>query len=134
MLYILQYARFWVRAGAWLIDCVLAVGLHFSSAWIFGDGSHEVAAAALLVYVLYPLLMPLTKLQGTIGKAIFRIRIVSDDTGRRIKLWQAFVRYIVSWVHIFFGLLYLTVVFLGTKQAVHDFAARTYVMKTSDTE
>lgn len=70
MLYILQYARFWVRAGAWLIDCVLAVGLHFSSAWIFGDGSHEVAAAALLVYVLYPLLMPLTKLQGTIGKAI----------------------------------------------------------------
>lgn len=44
MLYILQYARFWVRAGAWLIDCVLAVGLHFSSAWIFGDGSHEVAA------------------------------------------------------------------------------------------
>ncbi|TWO05358.1 hypothetical protein CHCC14431_3557 [Bacillus licheniformis] len=117
-----------------MIDCVLAVGLHFSSAWIFGDGSHEVAAAALLVYVLYPLLMPMTKLQGTIGKAIFRIRIVSDDTGRRIKLWQAFVRYIVSWVHIFFGLLYLTVVFSGTKQAVHDFAARTYVMKTSDTE
>nr|MDH3162433.1 RDD family protein [Bacillus licheniformis] len=92
------------------------------------------AVNALLVYVLYPLLMPLTKLQGTIGKAIFRIRIVSDDTGRRIKLWQAFVRYIVSWVHIFFGLLYLTVVFSGTKQAVHDFAARTYVMKTSDTE
>jgi len=130
----LQYAGFWVRAGALLIDCVLAVGLHFSSALIFGDGSPEVAAAALLIYVLYPLLMPLTKLQSTIGKAIFRIRIVSDDTGRRIKLWQAFVRYIVSWVHIVFSLLYLTVVFSGTKQAVHDFAARTYVMKTADTE
>nr|WP_315898321.1 hypothetical protein [Bacillus licheniformis] len=61
-----------------MIDCVLAVGLHFSSAWIFGDGSHEVAAAALLVYVLYPLLMPLTKLQGTIGKAIFRMMIRAD--------------------------------------------------------
>ncbi|MCY7861720.1 RDD family protein [Bacillus haynesii] len=130
----MQYAGFWVRAGALLIDCVLAVGLHFSSALIFGDGSPEVAAAALLVYVLYPLLMPLTKLQGTIGKAIFKIRIVSDDTGRRIKLWQAFVRYIVSWVHIPFSLLYLAVVFSGTKQAIHDFAARTYVMKTADTE
>ncbi|MCY1631769.1 hypothetical protein OU809_01620 [Bacillus paralicheniformis] len=50
-----------------------------------------------------------------------------------MKLWQAFVRYIVSWVHIVFSLLYLTVVFSGT-QAVHDFAARTYVMKTADTE
>ncbi|MED1067692.1 RDD family protein [Bacillus paralicheniformis] len=69
-----------------------------------------------------------------IGKALFRIRIISDDTGRRMKLWQAFVRYIVSWVHIAFGLLYLTVVFSETKQAVHDFAARTYVMKTGDTE
>ncbi|MCJ2148145.1 hypothetical protein [Bacillus sp. B19-2] len=40
--------------------------------------------------------MPLTKLRGTIEKAIFRIRIVSDDTGRRMKLWQTFVRCIVS--------------------------------------
>ncbi|WMW47779.1 hypothetical protein RFN66_01810 [Bacillus paralicheniformis] len=51
-----------------------------------------------------------------------------------MKLWQAFVHYIVSWLHIAFGLLYLTVVFSETKQAVHDFAARTYVMKTGDTE
>ncbi|MGI6835087.1 hypothetical protein OU809_01625 [Bacillus paralicheniformis] len=51
-----------------MIDCVLAVRLHFSSALIFGDGSHEVAAAALLVYVLYPLLMPLTKLRCTLEK------------------------------------------------------------------
>ncbi|MDN5387692.1 MULTISPECIES: RDD family protein [Bacillus] len=78
--------------------------------------------------------MPLTKLRGTIGKAIFRIRIVSDDLGRRMKLWQAFVRDIVLWMHIAFGLLYLTAVFSGTKQVVHDFAAKTYVMKTSDTE
>ncbi|WP_237562702.1 RDD family protein [Bacillus paralicheniformis] len=60
--------------------------------------------------------MPLTKLRGTIGKRLFRIRIVSDDTGRRMKLWQAFVRCIVSWVHIAFGLLYLTVVFSGTSR------------------
>ncbi|MCY8149849.1 RDD family protein [Bacillus paralicheniformis] len=33
-----------------------------------------------------------------IGKALFRIRIISDDTGRRMKLWQAFVHYFVSWV------------------------------------
>lgn len=54
----MQYAGFWVRAGALLIDCAL----------IFGDGSHEVAAAALLVFVLYPLLMPLTKLRCTLEK------------------------------------------------------------------
>ncbi|MFC8150973.1 RDD family protein [Bacillus paralicheniformis] len=88
------------------------VGLHFSSALIFGDRSPEFAAAALLVSAL----MPLTKLRGTIEKAIFRIRIVSDDTGRRMKLWQAFVRCIVSWAHIAFGLLYLTVVFSGTSR------------------
>ena len=52
------------------------VELHFSSALIFGDRSPGFAAAALLVYVLYQLLMPLTKLRGTIEKAIFRIRIV----------------------------------------------------------
>lgn len=51
-----------------------------------------------------------------------------------MKLWQAFVRDIVLWMHIAFGLLYLTAVFSGTKQVVHDFAAKTYVMKTSDTE
>ena len=34
----------------------------------FGDGSPEVGATALLVYVLYPLLMPLTKLRCTLEK------------------------------------------------------------------
>ena len=128
-LHTLQYAGFWVRAGALLTDCVITVGLHLSSALIFGGGSPGVLCTAVLVYLFYPLFMPLTNLQGTIGKAVFRIRIVSSENGQPITFRQAVIRYFAAWVHIISRLFYLTVAFSEKKQAVHDFAAKTYVIK-----
>ncbi|ATH94235.1 hypothetical protein ACH95_03990 [Bacillus glycinifermentans] len=125
----MQYAGFWVRAGALLTDCLLTVGLHVSSDFIFGGGSPGVICTAFMVYIVYPLIMPLTKLQGTIGKAVFGIRIVSADNGQPIKCRQAVIRYFAAWVHIISRLFYLTVAFSEKKQAVHDFAAKTYVIK-----
>ncbi|MFO6497156.1 MULTISPECIES: RDD family protein [Bacillus] len=123
----MQYADVWVRAGALVTDCVIAVGLHLSSDLIFGGGSPGVLATAVLVYVFCPLFMPLTKLQGTIGKAVFRLPIVSADSGGRLKLWQAIVRYCAAWVHFISVLFYLAVLFSEKKQA--DLAAKTYVIK-----
>ncbi|WP_410489201.1 RDD family protein [Bacillus changyiensis] len=81
--------------------------------------------------ISYIVLLPLTKLQGTIGKVVFGLRIVSTKNGQRIKVWQAVVRSFLLLIQLFIRLLFLVVAFHKKKQGLHDLAAKTYVIKVN---
>ncbi|MDA1477947.1 RDD family protein [Bacillus changyiensis] len=127
----MKFAGFWIRVGAFLVDVVLIV--------IFGIIIFEYSlfSATVEAYIfwfsiiLYIFLLPLTKLQGTIGKVVFGLRIVSSKNGQRIKIWQAVVRGILLLLQLVIRLLFLVVAFHKEKQGLHDLAAKTYVIKVN---
>ncbi|WP_339192625.1 RDD family protein [Bacillus sp. FSL K6-1003] len=125
----MELAGFMLRACALVLDVVIAAAVILASGCMFGDGSAGVIAVAILMLLVYPLLMPLTNWKGTLGKKIIGLQIVRDETHEKISLPQAIVRYMIAWVHVFSRLIYLTAAFTKKKQAVHDMAAKTIVLK-----
>lgn len=125
----LELAGFMLRACALVLDVIIAAAVILASGFMFGDGSAGVIAVAILMLLVYPLLMPLTNWKGTLGKKIIGLQIVRDETHEKISLPQAIVRYMIAWVHVFSRLIYLTAAFTKKKQAVHDMAAKTIVLK-----
>ncbi|MBG9769967.1 RDD family protein [Bacillus vallismortis] len=125
----MEPAGFMLRACALLLDVIIAAAVIVASGFTFGDGSAGVIVTAILVLLVYPLLMPLTNWKGTLGKKIIGLQIVRDETYEKITFPQAIARYMISWVHVFSRLIYLTAAFTKKKQAVHDMAAKTIVLK-----
>lgn len=125
----LEPAGFMLRACALILDVIIAAAVILASGFMFGDGSAGVIVTAILVLLVYPLLMPLTNWKGTLGKKIIGLQIVRDETCEKITLPQAIARYMIAWVHVFSRLIYLTAAFTKKKQAVHDMAAKTIVLK-----
>ncbi|SPU00375.1 membrane protein YczC [Bacillus tequilensis] len=125
----LELAGFMLRACALILDAVIAAAVILAAGFTFGDGSAGVIIVAILMLLVYPLLMPLTKWKGTLGKKIIGLQIVRDETHENISFLQAIVRYIIAWVHVFSRLIYLTAAFTKKKQTVHDMAAKTIVLK-----
>ncbi|NPC91423.1 RDD family protein [Bacillus sp. WMMC1349] len=128
----MKFAGFWIRVGAFLVDVVLIVILTtiIFDYSLFSDTDGTIV---LLVSIIsYIFLLPLTKLQGTIGKVVFGLRIVSAKNGQRIKVWQAVVRgFLFLLIQLFIRLLFLVVAFHTKKQGLHDLAAKTYVIKVN---
>lgn len=151
----IEYAGFWIRAGAYIIDS-LVVGF-FTMIWFFIAAqiglfdqfmaleSHpetmtfrEIWSSMPTAYYLgsfvivwiYEALLVSSSWRATVGKRAMGI-IVVDHDGERCSFWQATVRswvkYIVSGI---FFLGYLLVLIDQRKQALHDMVARTYCEKT----
>ncbi|WP_426983437.1 RDD family protein [Bacillus cabrialesii] len=125
----MELAGFMLRACALVLDVIIAAAVILAAGLMFGDGSAGVIVIAILMLLVYPLLMPLTKWKGTLGKKIIGLQIVRDETHEKISLPQAIVRYMIAWVHVFSRLIYLTAAFTKKKKAVHDMAAKTIVLK-----
>jgi uncharacterized RDD family membrane protein YckC len=125
----LQYAGFWVRAGAYILDAIL-LGV---AGFIIGG------AIALLVDpivgqilnfmtgVLYFGLMESSSNQGTLGKMALGIR-VGDQRGHQLTLANAIGRYfgkLLSTILLCIG--FLMVAWDDKCQGLHDKLADTYV-------
>jgi uncharacterized RDD family membrane protein YckC len=66
--------------------------------------------------------------QGTFGKRIMGIRVVSVD-GQTLSLQQSSVRFVVSWISGFFmGIGHLLMIVDKKKRAVHDLSANSLVI------
>ncbi len=142
-----QYAGFWFRFGAHLIDGViigamsfaiqapLGLGLGFSALRRFEDIlAIFVLAGALLVAAtasawLYEALLTSSHWQATVGKKALGL-VVTDENGGRISFLRATGRHFGKWVS---GLLlsagYLIQPFTPKRQALHDILAGTLVIK-----
>lgn len=143
-----QYATFWHRLAAYLIDYVLIslvtcpLGMVMGVAGAFAEQSGGDAAQAasagvtMLLYAvalvagwLYHALMESSSWQGTVGKRVLGIR-VTDLDGNRIGFGRATGRYfgkIISSMICAVG--FIMVLFTERKQGLHDMMASTLVLQ-----
>lgn len=133
---IVEYAGFWVRVWASLVDTlVLALLLAPLGFVFFGESSHwsdDSLLALFLNHIVQAALVLLFwyKFQATPGKMLFKLRIADASTGGRTTLKQDVIRYLgyfLSTVFLFLGFIW--VAFDKRKQGWHDKLANTVVLR-----
>lgn len=86
---------------------------------------------AFLAYLLYFVILESGPQQATVGKLILGIKLVHAQTGQRISFGQSLGRFLVK--HLFSGWFFcigfLMALFTDKKQALHDLAAGTVVIR-----
>ena len=137
----MNYAGFWIRFAATVIDTVLVILVTFPLLWwIYGpryfDGSMGglIAGPAdfLISWVLPSLAVILfwRHRQATPGKILLGLRVVDANTGGPLSLGQGVGRYFAYFVSTLpFGLGFLWVAFDPRKQGWHDKLAHTVVIR-----
>ena len=119
-----QYAGFWQRFAAFIIDAiVLAVGTGILTAITFGAG----AIAWIFAPWIYEALMLSSVKQATLGKMALGLT-VTDMNGNTLSFGRAtgrhFAKYLSACI-VFVG--FIMAAFTEKKQALHDLIAQTVV-------
>jgi uncharacterized RDD family membrane protein YckC len=137
-----QYAGFWNRTAAHLIDLLVAVLLfspfeialfsHSSLKWedYAADPRYTVARCfvSATVFWLYVAFMESSKKQATLGKRVVGV-IVTDMKGDRISFGRATARFFSHFLcDLTCAIGYLIVALSRRKQALHDLIAGTVVV------
>jgi uncharacterized RDD family membrane protein YckC len=122
---IFDYAGFWKRLGAYIIDYFLISAATFALMFV----SWGLLSPLLLVTGwLYFALMESSSKQATLGKMALSI-VVTDMDGKRISFGRATGRYfgkILSGIILLIG--YIMIAFTEKKQGLHDMLANTLVV------
>lgn len=152
-----DYAGFWQRFGAWVIDLIILMIPSMIVMYAFGgleaykhliermQGGADMAAAvrdyaqategasvaSLVITYLYYTFFEASKWQATPGKLALRLR-VTDTNGQRITFGRSAARNVVRLLALVFGLIpvicYLAITWTQRKQGLHDLWAGTYVL------
>lgn len=143
---ITEYAGFWMRLGAYLIDGIILSAVDWII-WIFfgliiaaiAGGDERVSGAVVAVSLIAWLLTIAVSIAylvcfwqwrgQTPGKMALGIKIIKTD-GSTLTWGSALIRflgYIVSTVILYIGFIWIA--FDGRKQGIHDKIAETYVVK-----
>jgi uncharacterized RDD family membrane protein YckC len=156
---VVEYAGFWMRFLAWLIDnVVLGLGVvlilipvifltglggflsqihpdeEINDAGIFMIVGFLflVATASLVLTWLYHALMESSEWQATVGKKALGL-VVTDMAGQRVSFGRAtgrhFAKIVTNLVSFGIGLGYLMAAFTEKKQALHDMLAGCLVLR-----
>jgi uncharacterized RDD family membrane protein YckC len=132
----LQYAGFWIRVAAFIIDyIVISVASWIVSAFFIMDFVNSGSMSSLvalygiitIAYVLYFTVMESSERQGTLGKMAVGIK-VGDMHGNKISFGNALGRFfskIISGLILYIG--FMMVGWDDRKQGLHDKIASTYV-------
>jgi uncharacterized RDD family membrane protein YckC len=147
-----QYAGFWIRVVAYIIDAVL-LGIVNSVVFAFfgggmaalvkpGQDPSTVNVAALLgalstmiliitaIHLCYYTFLESSEKQGTVGKMVLGLK-VTDADGRRISVGRAAGRTLSKIISsMILGIGYIMAGFTEKKQALHDMIAGTLVVRT----
>ncbi|KAA8735504.1 RDD family protein [Acinetobacter qingfengensis] len=130
-----QYAGFWIRMGASIIDAIIImlvtipIGLllnedYFTSTefnWV--DAFFQLLSAAFIVYCW-------VKFAGTPGKRLLKLKVLDAQTGHHLTLGQSILRYLgYIPATLIFCLGLLWVIWDPKKQGWHDKIANTVVVK-----
>ena len=152
-----QYAGFWMRLAAYLIDGILLsiltgiISIPFLLSWVgqFSDPAflNSLESSGMfpssfwtfyLVYFLVTYIVQIIyytvaigKWGRTVGKAALKIKVVKPD-GSRVSYWRALGRSLAYYLNGFtFGLTFLIIAFTNKKRGLHDYVADTVVIKTN---
>jgi uncharacterized RDD family membrane protein YckC len=140
-----EYAGFWIRVLAYLIDCLVMMAVSCPVGILLGVGVVATGAdqnsdsailtngfsnvISILIGWLYSSLLESSSWQGTVGKKVLGLK-VTDLDGDRISFGRATGRYfaqILSGMICFIG--FIMVAFTEKKQGLHDIVAGTLVVK-----
>ena len=137
-----EYAGFWRRLGASLIDqfimqipyilaipIILVVGIFVPQSWVKTAMIWAFLIAYLVAYLLYGPLMESSRRQATLGKEALGI-MVTDKDGKRVSFGRAFGRNlgkVVSAILYYAG--FIMIAFTEKKQGLHDIMAKCLVVK-----
>ena len=135
-----EYAGFWIRAGAYMIDSLLLLVVLTVLVIIFistvsfstGDDLKQTFGSifpivSLLIGTLYFALMESSEQQATFGKKWLGLKVESEN-GNRITFENAVGRYFGKILSSFFFIGFIMVVFTKKKQGLHDKLAETIVV------
>ncbi len=142
-----QYAGFWLRVHAALIDWFLIAVITFIVAWVVNqDILYELEKEGTLeqgrywateisynlvgffIWYLYYTVAESSRFQGTFGKRILDLKVV-DEAGNRISVGRAagrLISKILSFIILLIG--FLMVGWTEKKQGLHDKIAKTFVI------
>ena len=140
----LEYAGFWTRFFALLIDTAVVVMIMMIlsritvgllSALNVQDAVISVIDLVVLLVAgfSYFILLPASEKQGTLGKQICEIYI-GDENGNRITVKQSVIRYLSTYLSNILYVGYILVAYDEKKRGLHDFIAKTYVFKSNKQE
>ena len=138
-----EYAGFWVRVGATLIDTVIImIVLMVPLSFIYGEqywlGDRYIRGFwdLMLGYVV-PIVATIwfwLRFLGTPGKMALKLRVVDARTGNKLSVGQAIGRYFAYILSILpFGLGFIWIGIDSRKQGWHDKLAGTVVIRTHET-
>lgn len=132
----LNYAGFWIRVAAIIIDGIILWLVNFILSLIMMGGftSTEIDSSfylyfsvAIIIYVFYFPVMESSEKQATLGKMAVGIK-VGNSKGERLSFMNALGRFfakILSNITLYIG--YMMAGWDPKKQALHDKLANTYV-------
>ena len=137
-----EYAGFWVRVGAVLIDTVIILivitfplSLIYGQQYWLGDQYIRGFWDLMLGYVV-PIVATIwfwLRFLGTPGKMALKLKIVDARTGNKMTVAQAIGRYfayIISMIPLGLGFIWIGID--SKKQGWHDKLAGTVVIKTNE--
>ena len=117
-----EYAGFWFRLLAGLIDLLILTVVNFFLFFIFGPFAFILDF--LVGWLYFAVLQSSTK-RSTFGMRAFDIQIHDEQLGR-CSFWRLTGRYFATWLSgliLFIG--FFMIGFTKRKQGLHDFIART---------
>lgn len=139
----LEYAGFWIRVGASLIDAVLIVAITYPVLYtIYGAGYFDDEAqgflagpADFLISWVLPAVASIVfwlKRQATPGKMALSLRVVDAKTGNTLSVGQSIGRYLAYFLSMLpLGLGFIWVAFDARKQGWHDKLSGAVVVRPS---
>lgn len=137
-----EYAGFWVRLGAVLIDTVIIViVITIPLSFIYGEqywfgGAYIRGFWDFILGWVVPIVATIwfwLRYLGTPGKMALKLKIVDAKTGKKMTTGQAIGRYFAYLVSIIpFCLGFIWIGIDSKKQGWHDKLAGTVVIKTNE--
>ena len=128
-----NYGGFWIRFLAYVVDSLIVGIAFFLIVMLLAVMGLELFGAEfifLLIGILYWAFMQSSARQATYGKALVGLKVIGL-AGERITVGRALAREvakIISTLTLLIG--YILAAFTKRKQALHDFVASTYVVRT----
>lgn len=122
------FAGFWRRCAAFVIDGILLSIPNIALGYALPENTAASFFASVVIGLAYYAGMHSSRLQATVGKLAFGIK-VTDATGRRIGVGRAMARYFATWLSLLaLGVGFLMAAFSQRKRALHDMLCDTLVV------
>lgn len=133
-----EYAGFWIRLGAAILDTIIILAVLFplmlllspsvtdnltSTSWSWTDWIGQILSAVFYIFCW-------VKFAGTPGKRLLRLKVLDEQTGNHVSVGQGIIRYIgyiPATLVLFIGLIWIA--FDRKKQGWHDKMAKTVVVR-----